>query len=340
MDLWDINNGGIHVDLAIPVAIPSFNREAQLVDQTLNTLSFYGWNLSLVHIFVHPSHIRDNGISEGSAYRRHLRASGYGEVKLHRGGANLMKQYACIFAYFAGQKMVILSDTVPGIIWRRHQTNLTTQPLPSELLHRIVNVMFCVIEKKKWHTWSLSPCKGPHNLQPGHISQKCGLLDGNFFGVNLRILAAPTLSISNFTTDVEFSLRMWTRDGGFARLLGVSALHQYRQVGGHSVFKSKINQRISDTEKAIRQLGHLFPQLIKFVPDKKTSDAGMKYVFVPKGGPPFLLKGTYTNRGRHCADSCRAKSVAERVRKHRRLKTVISVMKVKHQCKHNRKAKP
>jgi hypothetical protein len=99
MDLWDINNGGIHVDLAIPVAIPSFNREAQLVDQTLNTLSFYGWNLSLVHIFVHPSHIRDNGISEGSAYRRHLRASGYGEVKLHRGGANLMKQclHFCLF---------------------------------------------------------------------------------------------------------------------------------------------------------------------------------------------------------------------------------------------------
>ncbi len=121
--------------------------------------------------------IRDR---EKTAYRKHLRASGYGEVTLLPGGACLMTQYHKIFSFFSGQKVISLSDTVPGIVWRRHQTHLTTEPLPSALLYRVVSVMFCVIAEKMWNIWSLGPCKAARNLQPGHISQKCGLLDLQF----------------------------------------------------------------------------------------------------------------------------------------------------------------
>ena len=328
MVFWDIHDAGIIIDYSIPVAIPSFNREVKLVEQSLATLSFYGWNMKKVFIFLDETHTRVNGTSEKTAYRKHLRASGYGEVTLLPGGACLMTQYHKISSFFSGQKVIILSDTVPGIVWRRHQTHLTTEPLPSALLYRVVSVMFCVIAEKMWNIWSLGPCKAARNLQPGHISQKCGLLDGNFFGIDLKFKDAPTLCISNFTTDVELTLRMWTRDGGFARMLGVSALHQYRQTGGHCANNKAVHKRMVATDKAIRRLGNLYPGLLTFVPLKRISEAGMKYRFLPKGAAPLLLAGTYTKRGRPCENGCRAKSVADRVRKHRKLKKVIVAMKM------------
>ncbi len=62
-------------------------------------------------------------------------------------------------------------------------------------------------------------------------------------------------------------------------MLGVSALHEYRQVGGHGVNGKIVHQRIIDIDKAIQKLSNLFPGLLKFTPDKPVSAAGMKYRF-------------------------------------------------------------
>ena len=273
MGFLDINSVDLPVDTSIPDAIPSFNREQQLVEQTLATLTFYRWNLKLVFVFLDVVHKRDCGTTELVAYRKHLTACGYGQVTFLRGGCCLMAQYQAIFAYFKRQKVVVLSDTVPGIVWRRHQSHLTTTALPCHLLHRLVCIMFCFIAEKHWHIWSLGPCKGPRNLQPGHNSQKCGLLDSKFFGVDLISHSASTLCVSKYTTDVELSLRMWERDGGFARMLGVSALHEYRQVGGHGVSGKIVHQRSIDTDNAIQKLVNLYPGLLKFIPDTHVSAA-------------------------------------------------------------------
>ena len=104
MVFWDIHDAGIIIDYSIPVAIPSFNREVKLVEQSLATLSFYGWNMKKVFIFLDETHTRVNGTSEKTAYRKHLRASGYGEVTLLPGGACLMTQYHKMFSFFNGKK--------------------------------------------------------------------------------------------------------------------------------------------------------------------------------------------------------------------------------------------
>ena len=54
----------------------------------------------------------------------------------------------------------------------------------------------------------------------GHLSRKFGLLDGNFFGVRSRGHPPLAMNMFHYTTDVDFSVRTWSRDGGFFRCLG------------------------------------------------------------------------------------------------------------------------
>jgi hypothetical protein len=58
--------------------------------------------------------------------------------------------------------------------------------------------------------WSLSPCKARRNVMAGRLSRKCGLLDGNFFGVGLLCHSGVDVKESDYTTDVEFTWRSWT----------------------------------------------------------------------------------------------------------------------------------
>ena len=54
----------------------------------------------------------------------------------------------------------------------------------------------------------------------GDLLRKCGLLDGNLFGVRLRGHTPLAMNVFPYTTDVDFSVRTWSHDGGFSRCLG------------------------------------------------------------------------------------------------------------------------
>ena len=304
---------------SIPVAIPSFRREQQLCEQTLSTLRRYLWDMSTIHIFVDPVKRRADGSSEYDNYYHHLHQNGFHQVQVHPGGTGLSAQYNRIFEFFGhGKQVVLMSDMVPSFLWKR-KASLQLEEFPEEKFIPLVRLAFDLCDEVQVRAWSLGPCKSVRNMIPGRISRKNGLLDGNCFGVTINKDSPLTLNGSDYTTDVEFSLKAWTLDGGAVRFLGISAQHEYRSLGGQaSVGLQSAASREADTHYSISQLSEAYPRLIKYWPKKRMTDRSMPYKFLPKGPAPLMLFGSYSLRGRR-AQHGRPRTTRERVAKHRRL---------------------
>ena len=182
----------------VPVAIPSKSRESELCEQTLKMLRSYEYDMSKVHVFVDATHVRKDGSNEYDAYFKYLRDHGFAEVNVHPGGVGLRKQYERIFAFFKGEPEIILtSDMVPRIDWRRRKGNVCVEPLPKERLFSVIRIGFDICRIQGARAWSLSSCKAGLNLPPGHISRKCGLLCGNFCGGPKLSKSLETLTAAN-----------------------------------------------------------------------------------------------------------------------------------------------
>ena len=303
-----------------PVAIPSKGREDKLCLQTLTLLRFHQWDLSRVHVFVDPQARRADGSMEYDCYWKYMKEYSFGEVNLHPGGSGLCNQYNRIFEFFAGEPtLLVMSDTVPEILMRRKRS-WDMEQLRREDLQPLVSLAFALCKSMNLRTWSLGACKSAMNMQPGIISRKCGLLDGNCFGVDLTKTPRIQLDHSGYTTDVEFSVKAWTADGGMIRFSGISAVHEYRSSGGHDLNMTDAQKfRTKETDASLKQLAKEYPRLLQFIEDKACSHRGMKYKFRPIGPRPWKLFGTYSMRGRPTSDKKRPMSGAERVRKHRKL---------------------
>ena len=281
-----------------PVAIPTKGREDKLCCQTLATLQRYHWDMSKVHVFVDPVARRSDGTLEHDCYWKRLQHGDLAKVQLHPGGSGLCEQYNRIFEFFAGvTRVLIMSDTVPKILNRRKRSLLQDE-LPLDDFKPLVALAFDLCQEMSVRAWSLGPCKSPRNMRPGAISLKCGLLDGNCFGVDLSRSPPLSFEYSGYTTDVEFSVKAWDADGGMIRFLGISAEHAYRSAGGHVASTGgPVSDRVNLTNQSIQSLAKAYPTLLKYCPSKSISDRGMKYRFLPKGPSPMTLFGSYNLRG-------------------------------------------
>ena len=76
-------------------------------------------------------------------------------------------------------ELCVASDTVSSLQWRRLTGSIATEELPDDYMIPLVSLMFEQSLSAGFTTWSLAPCKSGRNMQPGHMSYKCGLLDGN-----------------------------------------------------------------------------------------------------------------------------------------------------------------
>ena len=303
-----------------PVAIPFLGREVKPCLQTLTLLRFYKWDMSRDHVFIDPQAKREDGSMEYDLYWRYIKGNSVGEVNFHSGGHGLCNQLNRIFEFFATEsQLVVMSDTVPEIVMRRKRS-WDMEQLPQKDLQPLVSLAFALCKSMNLRTWSLGPCKSARNMQPGIISRRCGLLDGNFFGVDMTQTPRIQLDHSGYTTDVEFSVKAWAADGGMIRFSGISAAHEYRASGGHSRSTPDAQAvRAKETDASLMRLAQEHPRLLRFVKDKTCSPRGMKYKFRPIGPKPWKLFGSYTMRGRPTSAKKRPMTVAERVRKHRKL---------------------
>ena len=302
----------------VPIAIPSKGRENSVCEQTLHMLKSYSYDMSKVHLFVDATHYRNDGRNEYCIYFKHFQTNGFANVNVHPGGVGLRKQYERIFAFFKDEPEIILtSDLVPRIDWRRRCKDVLLEPLPKERLMPVIRIGFDLCRVYGARAWSLSSCKAGLNLQAGSISRKCGLLCGNFCGVRLDVGEPIQMTISDFTTDVEFSARCWHTDGAMIRFLGIAAAHKYRSAGGHEIDNPNVRKRHQQTCRAIQYLAKTFPTSLRYTADRERPTQAMKYRFLQKGPKPLVFKGTFTNRGRRPVNGWRAVSVRDRVRKHR-----------------------
>ena len=302
----------------VPIGIPSKGREQTLCEQTLQMLRSYEYDMSMVHVFVDATHVRPDGANEYDVYFKHLQQHGFQMVNVHPGGVGLRKQYDRIFEFLKGEQEIILaSDTVPRIDWRRRAHNVELEEFPKEKLLPVIRIGFDLCREYGARAWSLSSCKAGINLQAGHISLKCGLLCGNFCGVRLDVGDPIRMTISDFTTDVEFSLRTWNQDGAMVRFLGIAAHHKYRSPGGHRDGRIHDQKRHKDTCSAIRTLAKMFPQSLRFTGEAERPTKAMNYRFLQKGPKALIFKGTFSTKGRKPTNGWRAQSVRDRVRKHR-----------------------
>ena len=299
----------------VPIAIPSKGREQIVCDQTLHMLKSYDYDMAKVHVFVDATHVRDDGRNEYDVYFHLLRQRGFEQVNIHPGGQGLRKQYERIFAFFQGEDRIILtSDMVPRIDWKRRSRNVTLESLPKERLLHIIHVGFDVCRSYGARAWSLASCKAGLNLQAGHISLKCGLLCGNFCGIRLSHGKPIQMTVSDYTTDVEFSVKCWSEDGAMVRFLGIAAAHKYRAAGGHRDRTPNAKKRHQETCKAIQKLASQYPKCLKYTGDEERPSKAMNYRFLQKGPKALRFKGTFSSRGRTPSNGWRHLSGAERMR--------------------------
>ena len=144
---------------------------------------------------------------------------------------------------------------------------------------------------------------------------------GNFCGVRLDVGKPIPMTICDFTTDVEFSVRCYAEDGVMIRFLGIAAAHKYRSAGGHADGNVSNKKRHEDTCKAIRSLARKFPKFLKYTGKHERQSKTMSYRFLQKGPKALTFKGMFTNRGRRPANGWRDESGAARMRKCRQLET-------------------
>ena len=302
----------------VPIAVPSKGREEQLCEQTLTMLKHHGYDMSLVHVFVDGDRQREDGSAEYDRYWKKLRAEGFGMVGLHPGGKDLRGQYARIFQFFHDiPEVVLTTDMVPSIVVRKRIGSVAVEPLEQGLLTTLIRVGFDVCSSEGARAWSFASCKAGMNLIPGNISRKCGLLCGNFHGIRMSLGPPPSIEVSNYTTDVEFSLRCWTECEAMVRFLGIAASHAYRSRGGLSMTASSPSARHKETCDAVQKLAKEFPQLLRTETKQKRRFSRMNYHFLQKGPKPMKFYGTFETRGRKVLKGWRPMTVKQRVAKHR-----------------------
>ena len=290
----------------------------ELCHQTLQMFRSYEYDMSKVHVFADATRIRRDGSDEYDVYLKYLQDHGFAEVNVHPGGVGLRRQYEGIFAFFKEEPEIILtSDMVPRIDWRRRKGNVCVEPLPKNRLVPVIRIGFDICRIHGARAWSLSSCKAGLNLSPGHISRKCGLLCGNFCGVRLNVGPPIQMTVSDFTTDVEFSVRCWERDGAMVRFLGIAAAHRYRSRGGHKEDNPDTRKRHMDTCRAIETLAKTFPTCLRYTGVEQRATKAMNYRFLQKGPKALTFKGTFTTQGRKPVNGRRHVTGEERVRKHR-----------------------
>ena len=286
-------------DVEVPVAIPSRGRARILCDETLKTLARYKYAQHQIYVFVNPRDDETSGHGPRH-YRQVLAQAGFSRVHVVDGASTLIGQYRTIVKFMKtiGEgRVLLMSDRVPSIMWRPRSASLTLLPLPSHYLHPLVSMAFNIMDQQGARAWSGAPGKNAVNMIPARLSWKNGLLDGNFTGLNVDKMTDSLLpSVSNLTTDVELSLKVFKADGKFLRLLGVTAAHQYKTAGGHAETVEH-SKRMIQQKAAIKTLAAKFPKLLSLT-TKERADTCMPYAFRHRGPAPWKVRNLGHARGR------------------------------------------
>ncbi len=311
------------------ICIPSNGRPERLCRETLTFLHRQGVDQDLIYVFVDPLDTvhrpgtPEHGTLELPWYQLYLTTHGFAGVHVLPGGPTLSAQYVCAWNHFGPNSYVIhTSDGVPGMLQKTSESDGrdSLTPISEGTLTALIAHGFHMLERTHARAWSTCASLNPRGLHMYHISQKCGLLDGNMTG---EIIGHPyelPFRLSSCITDVEHTCRLLERDGKVLRYMMFTTTHEYRgRQGGHARRFTDNAARVREVHLAIEALEKEFPHLIQYTPDKVCSDKNMPYRFTSIGPQPLELPTRVGPAGRPLTYGIAPSTGTERARRSRHL---------------------
>lgn len=316
------------------VAIPSYDRPQLLCEATLPLLAKHGVPLRKVHVFVCPRKAPGSKTSERHRYMDTMRRFGYGDVNIEPGGVGLDGQMICILRRFRKGHLIVANDDVHEVkeLVHTRQGRRQLRAIANGGLVPIFGHARNLMEAGNFQAWSLGCCCALRNMSQNSVSRKCGLINGNMFGL-LRAdddleKAVPTGM--GLIYDSALSCALWSLEKYYFRYRGLCLKHKFKEAGGYASVERNANSRRDREDRLLRRLQRRYPKLVHFRRKPRASNSTMQQHFCQVGPEPLQLQ-------KWCAPSSgrpregftdRAMTDAERQRKRRHGRQAVLPAKV------------
>ena len=276
------------------VAIPSYDRPQLLCEATLPLLAKHGVPLRNVHVFVCPRNPPGSKNPEWHRYLETLRRFGYGDVNIEPGGVGLEGQMACILRRFRQGHLVVVTDDVREIQELVHtpKGKRKLRAIANGGLVPIISHARCLMEAGHFQAWSLGCCSAVRNMSANEVSRKCGLLNGNMFGL-LRSddgLEKAVPAGMGLIYDSALSCALWSLQKYYFRYRGLCVKHKYKQTGGYASIENAPGCRRQQENLLLLRLQKQYPKLVHFREKPKASYNTMQQHFCQVGPAPLTLQ--------------------------------------------------
>ena len=320
---------GKATDHALTVAIPSYDRPELLCEATLPLLAKHGVPLQHVHVFVCPQKAPRSNTPEWHRYLEATRRCGFGAVNIEPGGIGLEGQMTCILRRFRQGHLIVVSDDVFEV------QELVLDPCGKRRLRALAHGSLLPIfghacslmTAGNFQAWSLGCCSGRRNMSENEISRKCGLINGNMFGIlrtndGLENALPPHMGL---VYDSALSCTLWSLQKYYFRYRSLCLKHKFRERGGYASLERTAESRRQRENRMLQRLQKHFPKLVRFRLKPRASCKTMQQHFCQVGPEPLLMNpAVWAGSGRpREAFTFRPMTAAERKRKQRHGRKVL-----------------
>ena len=228
----------INIIMEYVVAIPSYNRPAEIIKKTLKTLADGGVSKERIFIFVAND-------EQAELYK----PTGY---KIVVGVLGIANQRVFISNYFpVGQYIISLDDDVEEL-----QTLHESKLVRLTDLHTFFTSSYETLMRENLFIWGIYPVRNAFFMKSGVMTKSLKFLIGVCYGyINRNI---PELyPTAEGKEDIEQSILYFKRDGGVIRFNNIAVKTKFNAEGGLGKDRFEMN------EKASQLLQKKYPDVVK-----------------------------------------------------------------------------
>ena len=235
------------------IAIPSYKRAATLKEKTLATLSHYGINPALIHVFVANK-------EEYATYKATLDPATYGHLHIAIPGMAAVRNYITGF-FPKGKAIFNMDDDIRGFLEydglaRRHER-------PLRDLKAAITAGFAALKKEGLRLFGFYPVSNGFFMKEGYTTDLRYII-GSVWGI---LNPGPTLTVTiDDKEDYLRSVMMYLLDGGVVRFSSIAPQSAYyKEEGG-----MQEERTMSRIDGSARAMVAAFPDLVTLNLSKKS----------------------------------------------------------------------
>lgn len=226
------------------VAIPSYNRENEIIDKTLSTLLDGKVTKNHIYIFVANK-------QQEKLYEETIPKNMYNKIVVGKLGITNQRKF--ISKYFPeNQYIVSMDDDVEELLMMKNPEKLTK----IHDLDKFFKDAYKELKKEKLYIWGIYPVRNPFFMKK-KISTDLKFIIGVLFGYINRHLKKLEPSIQAETKeDYEQSILYYEMDGGVLRYNYITPKTKFNAAGGLGT------DRFERNKKAAEYLKKTYPDII------------------------------------------------------------------------------